>query len=60
MLNWIVKIDPFFPKMIKISDDLKDLIMQCLKKKPTDRIGYSNIELIKDHNWFKDIDWNKV
>ena len=30
------------------------------KKKPTDRIGYSNIELIKDHNWFKDIDWNKV
>jgi serine/threonine protein kinase len=47
MLNWIIKIDPFFPKMIKISDELKDLISQCLKKNPKERIGYSNIELIK-------------
>ena len=28
MLNWIVTIDPFFPKIIQISDDMKDLIGQ--------------------------------
>ena len=28
MLNWVVKLDPTFPKMIKISEELKDLITQ--------------------------------
>lgn len=28
MLNWVVKLDPTFPKMIKISEDLQDLISQ--------------------------------
>lgn len=26
MLNWIVKLDPTFPKIVKISDELSDLI----------------------------------
>jgi len=30
MLNWIVKLDPTFPKSIKISDDLKDLILKVI------------------------------
>ena len=60
MLNWIIKIEPFFPKMVKISDDLKDLIIQCLKKNPKERIGYSDISLIKQHKWFEDVDWDKV
>ena len=42
MLNWIVKLDPTFPKMIKISDDLMDLIKKCLTKDPTKRIGFEN------------------
>ena len=28
MLNWIVKLEPTFPKMVKISDELKDLIVK--------------------------------
>jgi serum/glucocorticoid-regulated kinase 2 len=28
MLNWVVKLEPTFPKMIKISDDLTNLISQ--------------------------------
>ena len=28
MLNWVVKLDPTFPKMIKISEELQDLISQ--------------------------------
>lgn len=40
MLNWIVTIDPFFPKMIEISEELKELIILCLKKNPEERIGH--------------------
>lgn len=54
MLNWIVTIDPFFPKMIEISNELKELIQLCLKKNPEERIGHENIEEIKSHAWFKD------
>lgn len=60
MLNWIVTIDPFFPKMISISHELKDLISQCLKKKPEERIGYANTEDIKKHEFFQDINWEEM
>lgn len=30
MLNWIIKLEPSFPKMIHTSDELKDLIRKCL------------------------------
>jgi serum/glucocorticoid-regulated kinase 2 len=30
MLNWVVKLEPTFPKMIKISDDLTNLISQVI------------------------------
>lgn len=39
MLNWIIKLEPSFPKMIQTSEELKDLIKQCLKKNPKQRIG---------------------
>lgn len=31
-----------------------------MKKDPKERIGYENIEEIKNHSWFKDVDWEKV
>jgi len=52
MLNWVVKLEPTFPNMVKISDDLKDLISKCLEKVPKDRIGYEDITKIRDHPWF--------
>lgn len=60
MLRWIVKLDPTFPDMIKISDDLKDLIQKCLQKDPKNRIGYNNTKEIQEHPWFKDINWEDV
>ena len=44
MLNWIVKLDPTFPKMIKVSDNLQDLIKKCLTKDPTKRIGFEDTQ----------------
>ena len=60
MLNWVVKLDPTFPNMIQISDELKDLIKKCLEKDPKERIGYQNISEIRKHPWFADVDWDQV
>ena len=57
MLNNIIKKNPSFPKMIEISTELEDLITKCLIKQPQKRIGANNISLIKEHPWFKSIDW---
>lgn len=46
MLNWIVKLDPTFPKMIKVSEELKDLIQKCLEKDPSKRLGSDDTSLI--------------
>lgn len=34
MLNWIVKVQPTFPKSINVSEEFKDLVSQCLMKEP--------------------------
>ena len=60
MLNWIVKLDPTFPKMIKISDELKDLIQKCLVKDPSKRIGCDDTSVIQQHSWFADVNWDDV
>ncbi len=60
MMKWIVNLDPIFPNLIKISSELEDLISKCLKKDPKERIGYGDINLIKKHPWFKDINWSDV
>lgn len=60
MLNWVVKLDPTFPKMIKISDELIDLIKKCLQKDPKNRIGYTNTDEILEHPWFKEVNWEDV
>ena len=67
---------PFFSNNIKIlyknisqsklmlhdyfSDELKDLLSQLLCKDPNKRIGVNNKNELKNHEWFKDIDWNKL
>ena len=60
MLNWVVKLDPTFPSMIKISDELQDLIKKCLQKNPANRIGFKNTEEIFQHPWFATINWDDV
>jgi len=42
---------------ITMSEDCKDFINQCLKKKPNERIGSKNgLDEILAHPWFADID----
>jgi serum/glucocorticoid-regulated kinase 2 len=60
MLNNIIKKNPSFPKLIKISPEIEDLITKCLIKQPEKRIGANDISLIKKHPWFAKIDWKKM
>ena len=67
---------PFFSNNIKIlyrnisqsklmlhdyfSDELKDLLSQLLCKDPYKRIGVQDKKELKCHEWFKDINWEKL
>ena len=67
---------PFFSNNIKIlyknisqsklmlhdyfSDELKDLLTQLLCRDPNKRIGVMDKNELKNHEWFKDIDWDKL
>ena len=67
---------PFFSNNIKIlyknisqsklmlhdyfSDELKDLLRQLLCRDPYKRIGVLDKNDLKNHEWFKDIDWIKL
>jgi len=42
-----------------VSNDCMDFLKQLLNKDPTKRFN-GNASLIKQHAWFKDIDWKKV
>ena len=42
------------------SDELKDLLTQLLCRDPFKRIGVLDKNDLKNHEWFKDIDWEKL
>jgi len=58
MYDLIVECKLSFPKQPEISEAAKDLIKQLLTRDPAKRLGGVNdIDDIKKHPWFKDIDW---
>lgn len=49
---------PKFPDYL--SDTLKNLLENLLKKDPSKRTGSSSPSEIKNHPWFKDVDWERL
>lgn len=47
-----------FPNFV--SDPARDLITRLLERLPKRRLGYTGSEVIKEHPFFKDIDWAKL
>jgi serine/threonine protein kinase len=47
-----------FPENLDISEDAKDLIVRLLEKTPCSRLGAQNFEELKNHNFFKGVDFS--
>ena len=43
-----------------LSKDAKDLIKKLMNKNQNKRLGINSIDEIKNHPWFKDIDFKKI
>jgi serum/glucocorticoid-regulated kinase 2 len=39
------------------SDDCRDIVNNLLQKKVEERLGEKGIQQIKDHPWFKEVNW---
>jgi hypothetical protein len=48
-----------FPDDIDISDEAKDLIINLLTD-ANKRLGYNSVDEIKNHAFFKGIDWDNI
>lgn len=48
-----------FPVDVKISQDCKNLISKLICKQEN-RLGYKTIDKLKEHPFFKTINWEKV
>jgi serine/threonine protein kinase len=45
---------------VVISEEAKDLITQLLQLNPRERLGANDIQDLKNHPFFQDIDWNRI
>lgn len=45
---------------LNYSSDCIDFINKLIITNPKERIGYKNINELKNHNWFKEFNWNKL
>ncbi len=48
--------DPIKHK-IEMSDEMKDFIERLLDRDPANRMGVKGAEEVKNHPWFKDLDF---
>jgi serum/glucocorticoid-regulated kinase 2 len=55
MLDLIRHARPKIPGYI--GEECKSFLLKTLAKKPNDRLGNKGAEEVKNHDWFKDIDW---
>jgi serine/threonine protein kinase len=42
------------------SEEARDIINNLLQRKEHMRLGHKGAQSVKDHPWFKDIDWDKL
>jgi serum/glucocorticoid-regulated kinase 2 len=60
MFKGILNGTPIFPKKLKVSDEIKDLISMLLRKKSEKRLGSKTDADIFNHPWWKNIDFTAI
>jgi serine/threonine protein kinase len=56
----IKKDEVTFPDDIRVSPEVKDLMIQLLKKNPKERLGSKSQEELRAHPFFRGVDWDAV
>ena len=54
----ILNNNPKYPN--QMPQNLRSLIEGLLKKDPTQRLGYNDAEEVKNHPWFRDVNWKAL
>lgn len=54
-INWPENIDEYC-----VPPEAVDFVKQMIQIDPKDRLGKNGVEEIKNHPWFKDVNWNKI
>lgn len=60
MFDMIKRVPVEFPKDIKLSPEVKNLITRLTEKDPMKRLGWNGPLAIKHHPWFKSINWIRL
>lgn len=61
MFHDILNRELFFDNSkVQASEEAKSIIYNLLKKDPEQRLGSKNEDDIKNHPWFKDVDWERL
>jgi len=60
MFKWIREKEVTFNAKIAISEDAKDIILQLLSKSPEKRLGTRGPDDVRNHKWFKDVNWKAL
>lgn len=52
--------DVRFPASMPLSKECMDIIIRLLNKNPLERLGYKSIKEIKNHPFFKDVNFDEI
>ena len=47
-------------EMPDLTNEAIDFVNRMIQRKPSNRLGFNGVEEIKNHNWFKGVNWNKI
>jgi serine/threonine protein kinase len=60
MFQSIINKEVDFPKNTPVSPECRSLLRSLLHKYPEKRLGHHSSEDIRNHAWFKEIEWEKL
>ncbi|EGR30983.1 protein kinase domain protein [Ichthyophthirius multifiliis] len=60
MFQNIIEKDVRFPQSVPLSKECMDIVIKLLQKNPEERLGYKDVQDIKNHPFFKEINFDDL